>query len=200
MTKCDYDLQRLVDFADGVHSENEADAASTAAHIARCFECATRIQKLSDSLTIAQSVWNENTATASSVETDTPLAPDHSQAHKSRFGRALLPVATLAAAAALAFCFLPRGEYASTTSQTSAIEQADIATVTPTSEPDIEAIEAHIERCGLAAQLLASADLLAQQPGGEAYALERYILIKDRFAGSPESKSAAAKLQSINQL
>lgn len=63
--------------------------------------------------------------------------------------------------------------------------------------PKIDEIEIEVHRAGLAAQMLAVADMLADQPGGEQYAEKRYTYIINSFAGRDESKQAKLHLQNL---
>jgi hypothetical protein len=60
-------------------------------------------------------------------------------------------------------------------------------------------IELEVERSAVAAQFLAVADLLAQQPGGEQYAVDRYKYIINNFPKMQEHDLAQTRLQTLNQ-
>ena len=68
---------------------------------------------------------------------------------------------------------------------------------TPTMTP--AQIQAAVERAGYAAQLLASADLLAQQPGGELYAKQSYQDIIRHYPDLDIAAQAHSRLASLNE-
>ena len=58
-------------------------------------------------------------------------------------------------------------------------------------------IEIEVRRAGVAAQMLAVADMLASQPGGREYAEKRYTYVINSFPGRDESKQAKLRLQNL---
>jgi hypothetical protein len=58
-------------------------------------------------------------------------------------------------------------------------------------------IEIEVQRAGVAAQMLAVADMLAAQPGGQEYAEKRYNYVINSFAGMDESEQAKLRLQNL---
>jgi len=58
-------------------------------------------------------------------------------------------------------------------------------------------IEQQIERAGVAAQLLAAADLLAEQPGGEDFACERYRYVAAAYSDTDAAVECNLRLAAL---
>jgi len=70
-------------------------------------------------------------------------------------------------------------------------------TDTKTNAARLAQIERSVIRAGQAAQLLAAADLLAKQPGGEEYALEQYLQIIKNYSNTIYAKQAESRIKSF---
>ena len=64
-------------------------------------------------------------------------------------------------------------------------------------EPTAAEIEVAANRAALAAQMLAVADLLSSQPGGEQYAVKRYSDVITSFPETEQSAEARVHLQGL---
>jgi anti-sigma factor RsiW len=181
MDACEHVTDRLVDFADGELSA--AESADFAGHIGRCSHCRERLDALRRSLDFARTVWED----AEEVMTDaTPVVRADAERERSVVRRWRLVPLAVAAALLIAVGILqsPSRDRAPSPVRTG-------AAVTPAD------IEYEIARAALASQLLAAADLLAAQPGGEDYACERYRYIVAAYADSPAALESRSRLQSL---
>ena len=72
---------------------------------------------------------------------------------------------------------------------------------TPVYEPTIsmEEIEHEVHRAGLAAELLAMADYIGEQPGGEEYARERYTYLASAYPETEGAKLAKVRLEDLRE-
>jgi hypothetical protein len=66
-------------------------------------------------------------------------------------------------------------------------------------ESPLDRIQSTVARAGEAAQLLAAADVLAQQPGGKTMARETYAHIASLYSGSPPALEAKSRLSSLDE-
>jgi anti-sigma factor RsiW len=170
---------QLVDYADGELPDTES--AEVAAHVAGCEHCRRRLAALRQSLALAQVIWNDNEADLAAVAPQPVLriTPPHAAWRSRR------RVAAIAAAVALLAMI---GLYHRT------VHQNPPATVQPSRLSTAHELALDIERAGVAMQLLAAADILAEQPGGEEFACERYRYV---LATYPDTEAA---LQSESRL
>jgi len=65
--------------------------------------------------------------------------------------------------------------------------------------PTLEEIRRTIDREAISVQLLAAADMLAEQPGGDTMAEERYRYVADEYADTEAAASARLRLHSLSQ-
>jgi len=65
-------------------------------------------------------------------------------------------------------------------------------------EPTFAEIEMEVNHAGIAAAMLAVADLLAQQPGGEEYARNRYLYLVETYPQKEVATLARSRLQSLS--
>jgi hypothetical protein len=72
-------------------------------------------------------------------------------------------------------------------------------TRTVSGEPTATEIEVAANRAALAAQMLAVADLLSSQPGGERYAVNRYSDVITSFPETEQSAKARVHLRSLSE-
>lgn len=161
----------LVPYSDGELSE--ADADRVAAHLRACGSCREQLQRLDQSLALAQSIWQEaaSEATAPRAQVARPRRP--------RFAVALAPAACLLLLAVAAGYWLVNRDRPGPNTvhvtppavEETPIEQTEIAV------QEIEDIRRMIAREGRIARLAASAEILAAQPGLEKYKeqAERYL-------------------------
>ena len=162
---------QLVEYADGELPPSAMPAISD--HLSECEDCRDKVSALRSSLEAARLVWRESEATL--------LGADGlPQNRRSR--RPYLRIAALAASIALLASASFLWRY-----------------MTPSSDPPTSAlaIESDIARIGIAAQLLASADLLAEQPGGLAYAREGYRYVATHYSDTEFRDQALTNLQRL---
>jgi anti-sigma factor RsiW len=170
---CDEIVGKLVDYADG--ELPDAELAEVAEHVAHCEPCRERLDALRRSLELAQAVWNASEAALASLRPG--IASDRER------GRAIWTgwrrVALVAAAAAL---FIAVGLLRYVAREPSPPPASSLRKAVP------EELRLQVARVAIAAQLLMAADLLAEQPGGEDLACERYRYVLSAY---PETEAAA---------
>ena len=139
---CDEIADKLVDYAD--RELAEAESAEVAAHVACCDICRGQLAALHKSLKLAQTIWDDNA-------TDLAAAGSQSAAQftRPRVGwRLLRPAAAIAAAVALLV----------TIGVHQRMVRYDVpATVPHPVSPTADELKLHIERAGVAMQLLTAA-------------------------------------------
>jgi anti-sigma factor RsiW len=169
--------EKLVAYADGELSSSEAE--QVAAHVADCQRCRTMLDALEQSLLVTQAIWRTG-------EAQWPKAPSLDRRESTR--RSFWPVAAVAAiivlvlgvAAVWRLLFGPNER-----------------TLIVSREPTAAEIEVAANRAALAAQMLAVADLLSSQPGGEQYAVKRYSDLITSFPETQQSAEARLHLQRL---
>jgi hypothetical protein len=176
----DISQETLVAYADGELPASEAQQIKK--HIAHCENCRTMLKALQRSLLVTQTIWKSRQA----------QWPKKYSYKKPLLSRWLVRRLTAVAASILVLISIGviRLALYRPTEKTFSIKQ----------EPKlqkIDDIEMEVHRAGLAAQMLAVADMLADQPGGEQYAEKRYTYIINSFAGREESKLAKLRLQNL---
>lgn len=199
MNTCDAIRPLLVDYADGV-LPSEVRAA-VAEHMEHCAACAETVQALQASLAAALGVWEGQLAAVEDETADRAPRPPQPRRRPLRLAYWL---GSGAAAAAL-LLVLWRGQGPEThlppsqtdtgdsgpavvaaTPPSDAVEPGDVSQTTgpvrSTGAPLSAAeLEAHIQRQGLAAQLVAAADLLENEPEGREWACERYAYVVAQY-------------------
>ena len=63
----------------------------------------------------------------------------------------------------------------------------------------VEEIELAVIRAGIAEQMLAAGDLLAEQPGGQQYARERYMYVAATYPNDKVAEKAKSRLQKLSE-
>ena len=168
--RCDELREELVDFADG--ELPPLRAAAIAAHVAECPVCRRRVEELRHALDVAKAVWSANEQPLSSRRTG-----------PRRTWRRVAAELALAAGVLLAL-------HVWRTPQPAPQPKPIAPHVTDATDASLER---EIERAGLGAQMLATADLLAETPGGRDVACERYVEIRTSFANSRAAELAAER-------
>ena len=161
---CEMSRESLVDYVDG--ELPAADAATVAAHVARCPTCRQRVQALQRSLAAAREIW----AAAEALQVRARIRP---RRHVLGFG---LAAAAVAAALLLWFVRWP----------------APGPSVAPAAPADILA---SIRDAAQAEQLLVTARMLAAAPGGAPYATESFRFIVKTYPHSPAAAEAQRALR-----
>lgn len=176
----DISYETLVAYADGEFPPNEAEQITK--HIARCGNCKSMLSALQRSLQVTQVIWQKEEA----------VWPKKRSFKKPILSRWLVRrVAAVAASILLIFCigvmrrllYKPSEEMLPVRPEPTAFE--------------IDEIEIEVQRAAVAAQMLAVADMLAAQPGGQEYAEKRYTYVINSFPGRDESEQAKLRLQNL---
>jgi anti-sigma factor RsiW len=176
----DISYETLVAYADGELSPAEAEQIIK--HIARCESCKTMSSALQRSLQVTQVIWQND-------EARWPKKHSFKRLISSRW-----LVRRLAAVAASILLVFGVGVMRRVLYRPS--EQ--IRSIRP--EPaaaEIDEIEIEVHLSAVAAQMLAVADMLAAQPGGQEYAEKRYTYVINSFPGRDESEQAKLRLQNL---
>jgi len=182
---CEKVADRLVDYADG--ELPDAESAEVAAHAAGCEHCRRQLAALKRSLALAQVIWNDNEADLAPVAPQQPLRITRPHVvWRSR--RRVAALATVAAAAALLAILVLYHR---------PVPQNPPATVQPFESPTVRELELRIARAGIAMQLLAAADILAEQPGGEEFACERYRYVLTVYPDTEAGLESESRLASL---
>lgn len=179
---CDDVCDRLVDYADS--ELPDAESAEVAAHVAGCEHCRRQLAALRQSLALAQTIWNDNEADLAAVAPQPALRITRPHAAS----RSRRRVAAVAAAAALLAIV---GLYHRTA------HQNPPAIVQPSGSPIVRELELQITRAGIAMQLLTAADILAEQPGGEEFACERYRYVAATYPDTEAAAQSESRLMSL---
>jgi hypothetical protein len=159
-----------------------AEAEQITKHIAQCENCQTILNALQRSLKVTQVIW----------QSDEDQWPKKHSFKKPILSRRL--VRRLATVAASILLVLGVGVMRRMVYR----PNEEMFPIRP--EPmaaEIDEIEIEVRRAGVAAQMLAVADMLAAQPGGREYAEKRYTYVINSFAGMDESKQAKLRLQNL---
>jgi len=176
----DISYETLVAYADGELSPTEVEQITK--HIARCESCKTMLSALQRSLQVTQLIW----------QSDEAQWPKKHSFKRPILNRWLVRrLATVAASILLVIGVgvMWRVLYRPT-EQIHPIKPEPMAT-------KIDEIEIEVQRAGIAAQMLAVADMLAAQPGGREYAEKRYNYVINSFPQRDESKQAKLRLQNL---
>ncbi|MBU0617069.1 MAG: zf-HC2 domain-containing protein [Planctomycetes bacterium] len=179
---CDEIADRLVDYADG--ELPDAESAEVAAHTARCERCRRQLAALGQSLVLAQVIWNDNEADLAAVAPQPGLRITRPHAA----WRSRRRVAAIAAAAVL---LATVGLYHRT------VRQDVPAAVQRSESPTVRELELQIARAGIAMQLVAAADILAEQPGGGEFACERYRYVVATYPDTEAALQCKSRLASF---
>jgi hypothetical protein len=169
--------EKLVAFADGDLPPDEVEHISK--HIARCLSCRLMVEALQRSLELTQQSWQQEYSKGPQWQ-----VPD-------KPGFKIKPIFKVLAIAAGILIVAGVGLLMYSKRDNSRLGSDEDVLIAQTRQA--------INRAGLAAQLLAVADLLAQQPGGMEYAKENYNeLVKD-YADTEQAKQAEIKLKEYSE-
>ena len=173
----DISKETLVAYADGELPSAEAEQITK--HIAHCESCQMMLSALQRSLQVTQAIWQSD-------EARWPKKLSFKSPILSR--RLVRRIATVAASILLVFGIglMRRVLYR---------PSEQIRPIKP--EPMAAEIDIEVQRAGVAAQMLAVADMLAAQPGGQEYAEKRYTYVINSFPQREESQQAKLRLQNL---
>lgn len=198
---CDEIAEELVDYADGELSGPES--AAVAAHLAACERCRATLAALERSLVLARAIWEDGAANLAIV--GLPVNARESAPPLRRVAGLWPPRLRRWHAAAIAAGLLllvvigwhwqqrrepPPVAVANTTAPV--VAGAPSAAVAPSAAD----LERELARIGLSAELLGAADYLAEQPGGEEIACERYRYIVAAYSETAAAAESESRLQS----
>jgi anti-sigma factor RsiW len=169
--------EELVAYADGDLSPSEAERIS--GHIATCPDCKAVVEALEHSLRVTQAIWQTARAQWPEARSFRRIRPDRRPPNRA------------AAVAASILVILGAGAVWRLLSEPS---QQPGAT---DKEPTAAEIEVAASRAAQAAQLLAAADLLSSQPGGERHAMIRYSDVAASYPETKQSETAELRLQNL---
>lgn len=168
---CDAISPQLVEYADGELAPPAMAAIFD--HLKECKDCRAKVSALRSSLEAAGLVWRES---------ELALLDIDGRPQNRRSQRPYLRIAALAASIALlvsaALLWRPM-------------------TPSPGRQLSPLAVASQVDRVGIAAQLLAAADLLAEQPGGLAYASEGYRYVATHYSDTDFRDQALSSLQQL---
>ena len=176
----DISYETLVAYSDGQLPPAEAEQITK--HIALCENCQTMLSALQRSLQVTQVIW----------QSDEARWPKKRSFKKPFLNRWL--VRRLAAVAASILLVIGVGVMRRVLYKPS----EEMFPIRPESmAAEIDEIEIEVRRAGIAAQMLAVADMLAAQPGGREYAEKRYTYVINSFPQRDESEQAKLRLQNL---
>jgi hypothetical protein len=184
---CDEIRDDLVAFADGELAEPAAERVWH--HVCNCMECAALVFSLRRSLAVAKLLWTD----AAAVDANTPAV--RAGRHVRIWPGALCAAAVLALAVGLWDLDLA-GRREPTVPAAGRVAESAQSRV-PRDHADVDALKVSIARAGMAAELLAATDYLAQAPGGREYACEQYRYIARTFAETAAAADSAVRLAAL---
>jgi hypothetical protein len=180
----------LVDYADGELASEKVELVHV--HVERCPACAARVRELDTSLQLAREIW---AGRCSEVDVPPSLRPRRDTASpipnaKSLNSRRFLIGPAVAALVLVSVLWMFRqtaNDGAGTlevAKQPSWIEHSKVATPAADRASDLLEMERRIAREAMAARLAKSAEVLAAEPGGEAYALASLRYLAENFGNT----------------
>jgi anti-sigma factor RsiW len=180
---CSRIAERLVEYSDGELSPGESQ--EVAQHLARCPECQRALRALQRSLELARGIWEEDASAAKGA----PAIRDRGRSGATRVLVALLALAAVALLAAGLYSWRagvrrPRGLSTAGEKQAARNPHRDFTgDVREKPQADLDVV-AFIEREARRAKLLASAQLLGEQPALHEYKLEAEQYLAEAYGNS----------------
>ena len=174
---CELIADKLVGYADNELPPDEA--AVGAEHLTGCEQCRATLEALRRSLDAATAIWQEGEADLADLRV--PSVPRSRWLPQIRSG-------LVAASIVLLVTGLLAWRFAGTTTQ---------PTISQSGAQTLADIQRGVERAGMSAQLLAAADTLIEQPGGERIAREQYRYITTRYPETDAAQAANKRLRSL---
>jgi anti-sigma factor RsiW len=167
---CEEIADVLIDYADGELSGSMSE--EVAEHSKSCAACQLKVKALNRSLELTRTIWQD--CEGQIANTWPRFASGHATQHKH-----WLRYASIAASILLIVSLAIMWK--------AYIQQP---------KPTFEQIQNDISQAAVAAQLLAAADIVAGQKGGEQIAKEQYLYISQNYKNTPYAKEALAKIKS----
>jgi anti-sigma factor RsiW len=174
---CDQYKARLVDYADGELPPEES--AAVGEHLAACPHCRDLLAALRRSIQLAGAIWQAGEADLAGVS-----VPVRSRPLWPRLRRPLLAAACIFLLVGVSLIWRASQRASPAPGQNA---------------PAIAEFERTVARAGAAMELLSAADYLAEQPGGQEIAQERFRYILTQY---PETEAAAkcrSRIESIRE-
>jgi anti-sigma factor RsiW len=148
-----------------------ADAArEVAEHLEQCRACQLKVKALTRSLAAAQAIWQ------ASEEPEKGVRPREEKGSDPFFRYAAAAAAIVVVGVAAAMFSMRSGP-----------------------APTLEQMEASIGQAADAARILAAADIVGAQQGGEAAAKEQYLLITTSYKKTPSAKEGLSRMKSYER-
>ena len=172
--KCESLGEKLVLFADGELEATEATEITI--HLRECQDCRDLLAALKRSLKTAELIWHSSES-KSLGSSQLPV----NRLNRWRWNGAMVVAATI---------FIVLGGmliWKVVTGPGDPMEPVNI-------EPTAAEIEWAANRSALAAQMLAAADMLEQQPGGENFARNRYVYLVKEYPETEFAEQARQRL------
>jgi uncharacterized protein YbaR (Trm112 family) len=176
----DISKDTLIAYADGELPPDQAEQVKT--HMVCCEDCKSMLSAVQRSLQVTQLIWKSD-------EAQWP--------RKRSFRKPLLSIwlaKRIAAVAASILLIVSVGVMRRLLYKPGE-EMFPVRQEIPVLK--IDEIEIQVHHAGLAAQMLAVADLLAAQPEGEQYAAKRYNYVINSFPQRDECEQAKLRLQNL---
>ncbi len=164
----------LVDYADGELEAEKVAAIET--HLRDCPSCRRLLSALRASLSAARQIWTDGGSEPVSL----PTAPAR-RSSPLRFRRLAW---SCGAAAAILFALA----YSASSLRWTAVKPSESSGVAA------ERVEREILDSGLAQEMLLVGQMLAQTPGGETYARDRFRFITEQYPATDAAREARACL------
>ena len=179
MNSCEEISDKLVDYVDGELSQREMN--EIAEHVAGCPRCREMCAALKESLELVEKLWedSEKEATSSALQ----------QGRKHPWGQKILRVAVAAGlvlllGGAVIWQILTPVDR-KTTHAKQDVRPAEVAML--------------VKQAKIGAQMLAAANLVCEQPGGERYAEKRYTYLAKAYFGGEVGRQATLRLRSLSE-
>jgi hypothetical protein len=186
---CNEIADLLVDYADSDLPAPES--ALVTEHLATCERCRATLAALRRSLAAARVVWEAGGAELAGANAGQPGSARRQPFHRPvwRLWRPALVAASVLLLAGGVW-FWQRGRPASAPA---------VATVAPAVAPgpSIADLELEIGRQGISAALLGAAEFLAEQPGGQDVACERFRYVAIGYADSPAGTESKRRVETL---
>jgi putative zinc finger protein len=178
---CDNIRDMLVAFSDGELSVE--DKAQVEEHVATCEACREELQALERSLELAGTIWQDQEAELAEIK---PLNFG-SKSRRWELRRAALAATILIALGGILIW------------QAISPQEKHVVSIPPIPEPTPAEIERAVNRAADAAILFASADIIANQPHGQTYAMERYEYLISNYAETEYAQKAKLRLNAYTE-
>ena len=180
-SQCDEIREMLVGYLDGELGGEELVRVEE--HLAGCGGCRVEVEALERSLELVKVVWEDGAAELEAVGAGKVMRKEGFDGLRFLATAAVL---ALVLGGALVWRVMQGGG--------EVVEREPVEM-----ELTMAEIEKEVYRAGLAAELLAMADFIGEQPGGEEYAWERYTYLAKTYPDTQGGKTAKIKLGDLRE-